>query len=496
MRNLSLYKVLFIVAITLGIISCQEYDIDTQAAIGTKYVVSALDGYVVEGVSASDIQFNISSNREWTITSDKQWCKVTPESSSSSSLISDIVVKCTDNSDINAPRIANLIVTVDGEKITTITVTQGQKSALNITPITEVISAGGGKKSFIISSNMPWEVSADVSWIRFDEVRGGESGSLKDYTVVATIDPNTLASRSAIVSVVSGKEEPKSFVVIQSGVTFQIEQPLESSVNATGGVINIKVDANIEWDATGATAIGWSYVSFKKIDNSTLEVKLPANNKFSQTKTTVITLAPKDATYASLVRSVELVQNGGFFLDCVAPGTAIIGEDGSVKLTSSNGAKSRIKVNKTYGYGTFIWKFAEINCNGKGHFELHADGLDHRYKLFLSQTDALNNSSFFIKSFNSAPLASPKFTFTRDQLSKMKELKVEVKPSADKTKVLITVYADNVKIAENDKLINVWENTSITKNRPTIYFGFAPAATDANESSMTIESFDIIEYVE
>ena len=88
----------------LAVASCQQFKIDTQmtpekAAASIRMECSAVDVYNLPAQNPGSITFNVSSNTPWTIilSSGADWLNVTPSSSASSSLITDVVVTAQNN---------------------------------------------------------------------------------------------------------------------------------------------------------------------------------------------------------------------------------------------------------------------------------------------------------------------------------------------------------------------------------------------------------------
>ena len=138
----TLTRIIASLSIFMTAAACQQFDIDTQMTpekeqANLRLVCDAVDSYSFPSTNADNVTFNVSSNTPWTITrsSGAEWCTVTPSSSSSSSLISDVVVSVANN-ESGEDRTATL--TVRGERINsyyTITINQSRKGKLFVTPV-------------------------------------------------------------------------------------------------------------------------------------------------------------------------------------------------------------------------------------------------------------------------------------------------------------------------------------------------------------------------
>ena len=244
--------------------ACQQFEIDTQMTPEKEYanlrlVCDAVDSYHFASTNADKITFNVSSNTPWTITrsSGAEWCTVTPSSSSSSSLISDVVVSVADNPD-GEDRSATL--TVTGERISTyytITIRQDRKGRLFVTPVASDYAATGGPLSFTINTNVPWEVRSDVSWLSFNRENGQPDPDGRTITIIATAEPSNVLERVATVTVVAGNDE-ESFEVSQKG-TFDMTE-ITGEFPGAGGSQVLKLRTDLPWTVSADK----DWISFDK----------------------------------------------------------------------------------------------------------------------------------------------------------------------------------------------------------------------------------------
>ena len=330
------------ISVLLGLGACQQFEIDTQmtpekAAAGIRLVCDALGSYTVAATSPEDIVFNVSSNTPWTITrsSGADWITVTPSSSASSALISDVVVSV-DNNTSGEDRSATL--TLAGENIsgtTTITITQNRLGRLYVTPVAQNYAAAGGPLSFKINTNQDWEVRSDVSWLSFNRENGTPDPDGLTMTVIATAEANEGIARTATVTVTAGEEE-ESFDVTQNGFTFEIVTPASTQLPRLGGSLTIEVNSSSATWTPATSVAGWTV---EKTDASHFKVTAAANGGFV-TKTGKVSISTPNGASDEL----ELSQGINFSLE----GNCEVLADGSVKMTG--GAKTRIVTLDTYRY--------------------------------------------------------------------------------------------------------------------------------------------------
>ena len=327
-------RIIASLSVLLTAAACQQFKIDTQMTPEMEYanlrlVCDAVDAYQFASTGADDITFNVSANTPWTITrsSGADWCTVTPSSSANSSLISDVVVSVADN---NSGEDRTATLTVTGERISkyyTITITQGRKGRLFVTPVAKDFAAAGGPLSFTINTNVPWEIRTDVSWLSFNRENGQPDPDGRTMTIIATAEANGDEERSATVTVVAGDDE-ESFDVMQKGASFSITPPASTSFAAKGGEILIGVDASKAWEPRSDV----EGFSVEKVDDTHFKVIAGPNTTFGPRQGAVSIVSGSSSDSVELSQeSIFEVQNGEVL------------EDGSVKLSGDKGSRVVIK---------------------------------------------------------------------------------------------------------------------------------------------------------
>jgi hypothetical protein len=247
----TIIRIIASLSVLTAAFACQQFVIDTQMTPEKEYanlrlVCDAVDAYNFASTNADKVTFNVSANTPWTITrsSGAEWCTVTPSSSSSSSLISDVVVSVADNPD-GEDRSATLTVTADRiSKYYTIVIRQDRKGKLFVTPVAKDYAATGGPLSFTINTNLPWEVRTDVSWLSFNRENGQPDPDGRTITIIATAEPSDVLERSATVTVVAGNDE-ESFEVTQKG-TFEMTE-ITGEFPGAGGSQVLRLRTDLAW---------------------------------------------------------------------------------------------------------------------------------------------------------------------------------------------------------------------------------------------------------
>jgi len=260
----TIIRIIASLSVLTAAVACQQFVIDTQMTPEKEYanlrlVCDAVDAYNFASTNADKVTFNVSANTPWTITrsSGAEWCTVTPSSSSSSSLISDVVVSVADNPD-GEDRSATLTVTADRiSKYYTIVIRQDRKGKLFVTPVAKDYAATGGPLSFTINTNLPWEVRTDVSWLSFNRENGQPDPDGRTITIIATAEPSDVLERTATVTVVAGNDE-ESFEVTQKG-TFEMTE-ITGEFPGAGGSRVLRLRTDLAWTVSADK----DWISFDK----------------------------------------------------------------------------------------------------------------------------------------------------------------------------------------------------------------------------------------
>lgn len=254
-KNNSHMKTIIRTIACLGVLglmaSCQMYEIDTQMtpeqqAASIRMVCDALPSYTVASTDANAVTFNVSSNTPWTITrsSGADWCTVTPSSSSTGALISNVVVTFEDNATAEDRKVT---LTLKGDKVgipVTIDITQNRQGRLYVTPVAGDYSALGGPLSFSVQTNVAWEVHSSASWLTFNRESGEPDPDGRTFNIIATAAPSDVLERTATVTVKAGDEE-ESFDVTQKGV-FELTE-ISDSFLGDGDCKFVLLRTNLPW---------------------------------------------------------------------------------------------------------------------------------------------------------------------------------------------------------------------------------------------------------
>ena len=301
----------------LGAVSCQMYEIDTQmtpekAAASIRMECSAVDTYNLPAQNPGNITFNVSSNTPWTITlsSGADWLTVSPASSASSALITDVVVTAQTNTS-TSDRSATL--TRRGDNIVNskiITIKQDRAGRLYVTPMVNDYSALGGPLTFTIQTNQAWEVRSSEGWLKFNRESGEPDPEGRTITITATADASTVLERTATVTVTAGDQQ-ESFDVTQKGI-FKVTE-LSDSFASAGGSQTFTIKTDLPWEITS--------------DKSWLTFDATSGSGDSSAKTITATASANDGALRKAVVTISAggvektfeVSQLGFTFEIIAP---------------------------------------------------------------------------------------------------------------------------------------------------------------------------------
>lgn len=304
-------------SVILGLAACQQYKIDTQmtpekAAASIKLVCDALDSYTRPASSPENITFNVSANTPWTITrsAGADWCTVSPSSSASSTLISDVVVTLANNTS-DSDRKATL--TIKGENVSraiTVTILQTRLGKLYVTPVAKDYSAVGGPLNFTINTNMDWEVHSSATWLKIEPEKGAPDPDGRTLTIVATAEASNVMERMATVTVIAGDDE-ESFDVYQRA-RFDLTA-LSEVFEPAGGSKTFSFKTDLDWEvSSSATWLTFDKEEGTGSNQTTFITAIAAANEDASRKATVT------VTAGDVQKTFDVSQRG-FTFEIVAP---------------------------------------------------------------------------------------------------------------------------------------------------------------------------------
>ena len=332
----TLIRIFAPLAVLGALASCQMYKIDTQMtpeklAASLRMECSATDVYTLASQDPDAISFNVSANTPWTITpsSGADWLEVSPASSASSALISDVTVVAQSNNSLQ-DRSATLI--LRGENISKtkiITIKQLRMGRLFVTPMVGDYSAAGGPLSFTIQTNQSWEVRSSEGWLTFNRENGEPDPEGRTITIIATADPSNVLERTATVTVTAGDDE-ESFDVLQHG-TFLVTE-LSEPFDGNGGDQTFSIKTDLPWEINADQ----TWLTFDKTSGTgdgsvtTITATAAANEGALRTANVTVSAGGVDKSF--------VVSQKGFTFEIVTPASTELPRLGGEMILAVNTA--------------------------------------------------------------------------------------------------------------------------------------------------------------
>ena len=420
----TIVKIVASLSLGLFAVACQQFYVDTQMTAEqavAKMECDALDSYTIQGDKPQAVSFKVASTTPWKITGfeNAQWIKVSPTSSSVSSLSEDIVITAVANDTYENREVT---LSVQGEGLTgakQIKVTQLRKGKLFVQPVTDVYETNGSSQDFTIESNIAWEVRSSEQWLSFNENSGMGDGSVKKIT--ATAAANKSIKRNATVTVSAG-DEKFSFEVTQKGQSLDIVPVENPVIDRTGGVLEIGVKATMAWKVECSNPD----FTAEQVGNDKVKVTAPFNNKFADRAAT-ITIKPTTDEFGDIASTVEVSQGCNFDIT----GNCEVLADGSVKL-SAGGDKARVVTKDKIRYGSFVLTMGDVHFGEKGHLCLNCHDGGASGKSELQCQINLDGNKRLRTNGGDTAYGTAKFTITQDDLNALKTYRVDFAQDKEK----------------------------------------------------------------
>jgi Viral BACON domain/Secretion system C-terminal sorting domain len=218
----------------------------------------------------------VTSNAPWTVTSNQAWLTINATSGTGNGT-STLTATLNNTS---ASRTATVTYTVSGIPVKTVIVSQAAPT-LTITPTTWSPSASNSSQVITVTSNAPWSVISNQTWLTVSSATGTGNGT-NTLTVAAN---GTNLSRTATVTYSVAGLAVKTVAVTQAAPTLTIS-PSSWNANVAGGTQAITVSSNANWTvSSNQTWVTLSSVS--GIGNGTVTLTALANTTITARVATV-----------------------------------------------------------------------------------------------------------------------------------------------------------------------------------------------------------------
>jgi hypothetical protein len=141
------------------------------------------------------------------------------------------------------------------------------------------VSVEGDAVSIKFTTNVPWTASSSADWLTITPTSGEGVKGGADFTVKASALKNeTTDSRAATVTITDGAAITKKVTITQNQKDALEVDVVEYSVEADGGVVEVSVNANVDYSVSIPEAVDWVHVaSGKGMVTSTVSLLVDPN---------------------------------------------------------------------------------------------------------------------------------------------------------------------------------------------------------------------------
>lgn len=419
-----------------------------------------------------ELSFQIQANKPWKLRADQGWLSFDKTSGDASA--DPIIIKVTAEQSKVLSRAANVIVACGDEEVD---FTVYQNGTFEITEIADKFSSAGEARSFSVTTDLPWKVSSDMSWLSFDKTEGEGDGSAVEIVATAAVNENV--SRQAVITVKAG-DASKSFTVEQKGLTFKIVAPAEPKINSVGGELIVEVEADLDWTVA---AEGYGF-SAEKVDATHFKAS-GAWNKFFKENVGTFTITSVSGGFED---SIELSQDCNFTFENCEPD-----ENGYVKIVGADASKIYVKnelglrmVNvdleigdKNFGDKAQFWAWGKFVHDVNIYNQLSLGG-NLRFRMDGTMVDAGSSSAY-----NNA-----KYSITKDDLNAMDTYSLRMNLCEDPTtlEMAFLINGEEVELGSHSAFKNPFyhDHNEIFRD---LYFGSYQSTSDG--TWYVIKSCDI-----
>jgi hypothetical protein len=259
-------------------------------------LIVAQKEYTVEAAGGA-LDFAVQANVDYEVTTSADWIEqVTSRGLTEKTL--RFTVKANESNDSRTGKI-----TVScGSLAQEITVVQAGQYDLLLSQSEFSIVPGGETIQVTVSTNLDYEVTVSDSWVKEVTTRG-----LSDYTHTFEVAANTTYdSRQATITFKSKTQNiTKTVTLTQAQLDAIVVAEKEYSYAAAGGTLDLKVQANVDYEVT--TSADWiEQVTSRGLTEKTLRFTVKANDS-NDNRTGTITVSN-----GNIVQEIKVMQAGQY----------------------------------------------------------------------------------------------------------------------------------------------------------------------------------------
>ena len=240
------YLFLFAATLAMGITGCQPNPKEDETPLTPELSVDATE-FEVATEGAEELEFNITSNIEWTATANAEWINIMPDMGEGNS----VVLVSIEENETYDPREGEITVEAVGEyaaavsKIT-IPVTQDEKKAMIMGSDSKFeVGAEGGNIAINLSTNVAYEVKLGADWLTIEE----NTRALEEKVINVTVAANEgYDPREATITITSELGSDVVKVTQAESRTVEVEAGEQELIPAEGGQVKVSVTQNMKYN--------------------------------------------------------------------------------------------------------------------------------------------------------------------------------------------------------------------------------------------------------
>ena len=265
-------------------------------------------------VDGSSGTITFTANRAWTVSSSDSWVTISPASGEASDKPVTITVRCNANTTYD-DRTATVTIRME-DLSQTITVKQPANKGVVLPKQVFDLQSGSNTIEVEVQANVQYTVSSFVDWIKQTGTKG-----LTSKTLTFSIEENkTYDPREGKITIKPQEESAQEQVI-------SVKQAQKDALNVEktsydmpygGGEIEIKVDANVEFDVK--PSVDWiHHIETKALSNSTVRLTVDENPTY-ESREGMIEITQKNGTLSHTinVKQAGRIAVSDIYLNCYA----------------------------------------------------------------------------------------------------------------------------------------------------------------------------------
>lgn len=226
------------------------------------------------GVKENDT-FTIESNVDWDVEDDTDWISVAPSSGSDDKTIT-VIVQDNSTGSIRTGTVTIKAERFGEEKIKKVEIIQYEEIYIDADPEELIFNGGKGSASFVLESNISWDVEDDSDWISVAPSSGSD-----DKTITVTVqDNNTDSDRFGEITIEGekyGQQRIEDVQIIQRKQIYLDLDDEEFQFDEEGGNETFEIESNTDW----IVSVDSDWVSITPLSGNsdkTIDVVVEGNN--------------------------------------------------------------------------------------------------------------------------------------------------------------------------------------------------------------------------